>query len=142
MIVSFSHTSAALRAGAKSATRRDWKDVHASRFHVGDLVDAYDRSPRNHGHKIATIRVVSVTREPFSAMPDSDYDAEGLRWLYDHSSPRLGATAILMPTHLWGEPINRQHLSRRCFSYWQKKAGAMWVLRFVVVSIEPDASLP
>jgi hypothetical protein len=85
MIISFAWTTPALLAGAKTMTRREWLASHGSRFHAGDLVDAWDRSPRAHGKKIATIR---ITRAPYQAwstdLSEEDYDREGFNWLNAH----------------------------------------------------------
>jgi hypothetical protein len=83
VIISFAWTTPALLAGAKTVTRREWSPMHAARFHAGDLVDAYDKSPRAQGHKVATIR---IARDPYqqrtSKMHDvGEYEREGIRWL-------------------------------------------------------------
>ena len=83
MIISFARTTPALLNGCKTVTRRDWKDVHAAKFKEGDLVDAYDKSPRNGGHKVATIRII---REPYQQhILDMSYEhfvREGGRMLW------------------------------------------------------------
>jgi hypothetical protein len=86
MIISFSWTTPALLAGAKTCTRREWKADYARRFTVGRLVDAWDRSPRTgKGRKVATIR---ITREPYREstyrLRGKDWDREGFTWLAAH----------------------------------------------------------
>ncbi len=86
MIISFAWTTPALLAGAKTMTRRDWTDAHAAKFHAGDLVDAYDKSPRAHGHKVATIR---LTRDPYlervrGSLTPEVQRREGFDWLHAH----------------------------------------------------------
>ena len=85
MIISFAWTTPALLAGAKTVTRRDWKPEHAAKFHAGMLVEAYDRSPRAHGRKVATIRLTSAPRREWSShLSEADYEAEGFVWLRAH----------------------------------------------------------
>lgn len=45
-IISFGWTWPALVAKSKTVTRWDWDEDYARRFHKGDIVLAYDRSPR------------------------------------------------------------------------------------------------
>ena len=78
MIISFAKTTPALLNGSKTVTRRGWCDTHAAKFHKGDIVDAYDKSPRYRGKKVATIR---ITKDPYkqalSDMPDDHFEREG-----------------------------------------------------------------
>lgn len=90
MILSFAWTSAALLAGRKTCTCRDWSDDYARRFKAGDIVKAYDRSPRFKGTHIADLR---LTHYPVFGSPvdvlDSDifavYEREGFAW-YDEQA--------------------------------------------------------
>lgn len=86
MIISFAWTTPALLAGAKTMTRRDWSAVHAQRFTVGMLADAWDRSPRTgRGRKVATIRITRPPRcESTANLTAEDYEREGFTWLYAH----------------------------------------------------------
>lgn len=86
MIISFAWTTPALLAGAKTMTRREWTTQHALKFHAGDLVDAWNRSPRagrsSGARKVATIR---LTRDPYEQstreLDSRDYAREGFAWL-------------------------------------------------------------
>lgn len=109
MIISFAWTTPALLAGAKTVTRRNWKSAHAAKFKAGDLVDAWDRSPRFGGRKVADIR---LTRDPYlestADAPDSDYAAEGFDYLERHQQTLDGAPASAVwrdwkedPRHLY-----------------------------------------
>ena len=81
MIISFAWTTLPLLTGDKTVTRRRWTKDYASRFHAGDLVDAYDRSPRAGGQKVATIRLTcDPYRERLADMPEEDLAAEGGLW--------------------------------------------------------------
>ena len=119
MIISFAYTTPALLEGQKTVTRRDWKDEHAAKFRPGVLVDAYDRTPRRRGRKVATIRILSVTREPDAAMPDSDYEAEGFAYLHQLG---IGAAA-------------GHDTSRDGFAAWRESGESSWVVRFELVEV-------
>ena len=83
MILSFGWTASAIRKRLKTVTRRDYDDAYMAKFKPGALVDAYDKSPRVGGKKIATIRIVTVHREPVAMMlakreyAESEWKKEG-----------------------------------------------------------------
>jgi len=86
VIISFAWTTAALLAGRKTCTRRDWDERYFQQWvrawredrHVHD---AYDRSPRAGGHKVGEIRLTCEPyRERLADMPESDVLAEGGLW--------------------------------------------------------------
>lgn len=81
MIVSFAWTTEALLLGRKTVTRRFWTRRYAQRFHAGDLVQAYDRSPRYRGRQVAIIR---LTWDPYTQsledLTDEDERKEGGLW--------------------------------------------------------------
>ncbi len=80
-IISFAWTVKPLLEGKKSVTRRFWKDEYAGRFKLGDLVAAYDRSPRFKGKQVATIRLTHAPyKEPLKHMTDAEEVAEGGLW--------------------------------------------------------------
>lgn len=81
MIISFAWTTQALLDGRKTVTRREWSDGHAAKFKPGDLVDAWDKTPRCKGSKkVAVIRIVSIERSPLSLMTDDiDWGFEELK---------------------------------------------------------------
>lgn len=128
-IISFAWTSAALVTGNKTVTRRDWQRSYAEQFQPGEIVQAYNRSPRFSGECIATIRIESVTYEPNRDMPDSDYEAEGLAWLLAH------------PDALPGKPESEIRLgymldaSRPLFDQWRRGRARSWVCRFSLVEL-------
>ncbi len=78
MLISFAWTSKAFLAGIKTVTRRFWSPSYASKFHAGDIVDAYDKLPRNGGQRIGKIRLI---KDPYvqklSDMPDDHFEREG-----------------------------------------------------------------
>lgn len=102
MIISFAWTTPALLAGEKTVTRRAWTPEHAARFREGDLVDAWNRSPRvgrsRGARKVATIR---LTRDPWlqhtDEMRPEDFRREGFRWLREHGE----AETVDRITALW-----------------------------------------
>ena len=86
MIISFAYTTAKLLAGKKTVTRRRWAErqfkIWQNAYRSGKLVhDAYDKSPRAGGKKIAQIRLTCQPyKELLQDMPDSDVQAEGGLW--------------------------------------------------------------
>lgn len=97
-IISFAWTTAALLAGEKTVSRRDWKDSWAATWHAGDLAAVFDRQPRYGGHQVATIR---LTQDPYKEStrdaPDEDYEKEGFAYLSEHAIRVDG----LRPDALW-----------------------------------------
>lgn len=81
MYISFAWTTPALLARAKSATRRMWAPSHAAKFRAGQIVDAYDRSPRLGGRRVATIRIARDPWKQRTGLMDDvvDYEREGIR---------------------------------------------------------------
>jgi len=82
-IMSFVMTVEALLQGKKRASRRFWSDKTAAQFKKGDLVQAFNKNPRNGGECIAIIR---LTKNPFrqhlDEITEKDFHAEGglLHW--------------------------------------------------------------
>lgn len=115
VIISFAWTTPALLAGAKTVTRRDWSPAHAAKFRAGDVVDAFDKLPRAHGKKIATIR---ITRDPYlqwtDAIPLHDYVREGFIWLDDHGQRETVA---------------------RIVEYWHIRPRPVYVIEFELVEV-------
>ncbi len=80
MIISFAWITPSLLARLKDVTRREWSDAHAAKFKPGDLVDAWDKSPRFKGKKVAVIRIVSIGRQQLGLMlRNFMYGADELR---------------------------------------------------------------
>lgn len=108
MIVSFAWTTPALLAGAKTVTRRDWTPQHAAHFHRGDVVDAWSKSPRAHGEKVARIL---ITRDPWvqmsNAVKPDDWTREGFEWFAWNGTPedRLRVDAIWMGWRTTPRPL-------------------------------------
>lgn len=121
MIISFGRTTPALIAGEKTVTRRDWSDKHAAQFKAGQLVDAWNTSPRNvrgNPHKIATIR---ITRDPYvesSADFEPDDEAEGFEWLTQNG---------------FGETVDDIVVD------WLNNPRPLYVVRFELVNLEASA---
>ena len=77
-IISFAYTTPALLANRKTCTRRYWSEPFARRFKQNEVVQGWDKLPRNHGKHVAWVRItVDPYFEPMGRMPDSDYVAEG-----------------------------------------------------------------
>ncbi|NEP55992.1 MAG: ParB N-terminal domain-containing protein [Symploca sp. SIO2G7] len=115
MILSFGYTADKLHQ--KTVTRRDWKERYAQQFiksfREGKLVDAYDKSPRNGGKKVAALR---LTAEPYQEkledMPESEVTLEGY--------PEL----------------SKQEFIDKFFGDFDT-AQPLWVVRFAVVPFSP-----
>jgi hypothetical protein len=117
-IISFAWTTPALLAFVKTCTRRDWDEDYAKRFHKGDLLAAYDHSPRIHGHQIGVIELVDDPhRQRSDLIPLSDWVAEGFQYLADHGLTLHGLT----PLRIWNE--------------WHDNPRRLWVVRFKLVSV-------
>lgn len=117
-VISFAWTTAALVAGRKTVTRRNWTPRYAASFRGGEMVAAYDRQPRFGGKMVATIR---LTCDPYlestASAPRSDYEAEGFAYLEAEGIKVDG----LSPRALW--------------RVWHRPSTArmMWVVRFELV---------
>ena len=107
-IISFAMTTAALLAGQKTVTRRDWPEKYAQQFKPGNLVQGYDRSARNGGKCIAIIRLENLRREPLSRLVENpaygreELVKEGNLW------PRLEDFLALFGTPKHGDLVRLQ----------------------------------
>lgn len=126
LIISFARTTAALVAGRKSVTRREWTDRTFNQFanRCGEQVQAWSKSPRAGGRKIGMIQLVSVTKEPTHLIPDSDWEAEGFAYMEEH-----------------GIEIGKEQTCRQLWDMWradpQKETA---VIRFDLASLEPGVT--
>jgi hypothetical protein len=128
MIISFAWTTPALLAGAKTRTRREWSPGHAAQFHAGDLVDAWNQTPRVNSarrgiaiaRKVATIR---LTADPHLRMSDitlpDDYQREGFDWFLRHGTDSDRARVAL----IWQD--------------WHLEPHWLWVVEFELVDRVP-----
>ena len=125
-IISFAYTTPALLAGVKTVTRREWAAKYANSFRAGELITAYDKSPRVHGKPVAKIRLTAApTLQPDSSAPDSDYEAEGFGWL-ERNPQHLPAGGNVA----WMETV-----SRETFDRWRDSGGQHWVVRFELLEV-------
>lgn len=119
MIISFAWTTPALLAGQKTVTRRDWNPKHAARFEVGMLVDAWDKSPRFKGHKVATIRLTETPHQELSSdIPDADWYAEGFEYAMAHDLR-----------------FQNKVTAREVWDFWKVEPHLQWIVRFEVVEL-------
>lgn len=127
-IVSFAWTTPPLIAGAKTFTWREWNERYARSFKAGELVAAYDKSQRNHGHQVATIR---LTRAPLyvcaATLADEDYEHEGLKWMAGHPES--------WPKTIFGEKFTPYHVSWQHFADFRERAEWGWDIRFELVGL-------
>jgi hypothetical protein len=87
------------------------------RFKIGELVQAWDRSPRFKGKRISIIKILGLKKESIALMPEEDYEREGFRYFEDQ-----------------GIRIRGQ-VPREAFAEWLREGGEYWVVDFQVVSI-------
>ena len=116
--MSFSWTTPALLARQKSVTRRDWKDSYARQFKKGDLVQAYDKSPRYGGKKVGVIRLTEDPKKEMSNLVEDkldEYVNEGFYYLKKRFNTRD---------------------TDDIFNDWVWNPRPLWVVRFEVVSLE------
>lgn len=137
MIISFSWTTPALLAGAKTVTRRDWKDVTANlalrHFHHQKSIEAYDKSPRLGGKRVAWIRLTErPVKESTATIPPGDFTCEGFGY-FKHAA-RVGPRDLDRET--------QAERAERIWREWQVNPRDLWVVRFEVVTIEPRAVRP
>ena len=126
--ISFAWTTAALLAGAKSVTRRDWDRAYADAFYAGEKVAAYDRQPRYRGKQVAVIELMQRPYlEALAAMPDYDYEAEG--WAYYEQHPEVRPKTIL------GGRVDDTTFTRAGFERWRRSGGEMYVVRFKLLEV-------
>ncbi len=124
-LISFAWTTPALLAGSKTCTRRDWDPAYAARFHRGEALQAYDRSPRFKGRHVADIVLTAdPVLEPICAMPPEDWAAEGFEWLHTHPEA-ISAAAQRM----FGD------FSQERFGQWRRSGVSLWVVRFKLVRV-------
>lgn len=130
--ISFGWTSDALLAGRKTATCRDWKDAYAQQFSAGELVTAYDKSPRFGGKPIAIIR---LTHAPTKGSPDEVlddvYEQEGFAW-YDEQAAQGSLVGQSLRSHL---KVGKDRTIREFLD--ENRVWGTWVIRFELVEVLP-----
>lgn len=117
-IISFAWTTEALVVGRKVCTRRDWQQAYARSFKAGEMVAAYERSPRIRGKEVGTIRLTAAP-EFTAALPDEDFEREGFGWMQERHQLVDGVE----PRVMW--------------QLWQHHSEPQWVVRFELVSLTP-----
>ena len=136
-IISYGYTWPALVARRKTVTRRNPGMVQ--RFKAGETLQAWDKGPRVHGHKIGEVYVLDTPYpEAVADMPESDYEAEGFAFFAERpdllpaSAPRwLKEIAAAGPAN--GLNVFRQHLKHQA-AY--DGAETMWVVRFKLLRLD------
>jgi len=120
MIIAFDKTTPALLAGRKTVTRREWAPKHAASFHAGELVQAWNHSPRVNGAKrVGTIRLTAApSRERSDIILASDYEAEGFAYLDEQE---MTLSDGVYPRELWDD--------------WFTDPVMLWVVRFELVEV-------
>ena len=88
-IISFAWTTPQLLARKKTVTRRDWNDGYARQFKTADMIQAYDKSARNGGKRVALIKITNIRLEPLALLT---------------SNPAYGLVEIGKEGGLWKSP--------------------------------------
>ncbi|HET7768363.1 MAG TPA: response regulator [Chloroflexota bacterium] len=127
--LSLGWTLPALLAGRKTCCRQTWGQRGPGKLRAGSVVPVYAGAPREvlgrrRRRLVALVRLTHDPElQPLGAMPDSDYDAEGWRWLHDH------------PEALRSPRITCADFSWEAFERWRARSGASWVVRFEVLHL-------
>lgn len=133
MLISFGWTAQALISGEKTTTLRQWNPRYAARFHQGQLVDAWNRGPRQHGYKIATIRLTEGLRYRWLGELYDDAEAywrsEGFAFYHAHPET--------MPRTIFGRSTKGIDFSLDWFRQLleEKADERYYVLRFEMVEV-------
>lgn len=78
-IIAYQHTALQCLLGDKTVTRRIWNVKYARQFKAGEIVQAWDRSPRVHGQKFGEQRLLSLCYESIGRLEeDSQYARDEL----------------------------------------------------------------
>lgn len=121
MIISFGWTTPAILARRKTVTRREWDPRYADRFYEGQVLDAWNTSPRNvrgNPHKIATIKLIAKPYlEHARLAPDDDWEGEGFAYL----------TEIGLTVH--------GHTPEAMWRSWKINNPSLWVVRFEILEV-------
>ncbi|MDI7157166.1 hypothetical protein QMM53_11520 [Leptospira santarosai] len=126
-IISFGFTAAPLLARRKTITRREWKDEYALKFRQGEIVQAYDKSPRFGGKKIGELKISWIVKSHLRDMPDTDYEEEGFAWL-DENPEFIHKSFILNDgtKDMW-----------KYFRMWRMSGKESWAIKFEPVNLLP-----
>jgi hypothetical protein len=91
------------------------------RFKVGKIVQAYNKSARVGGVRVAFIRILELKKESIALMPDSDYEKEGFKYMEERGLP------------IWDKD------PKEAFQEWRQAGGDYWVVDFELLSKENEA---
>lgn len=126
-IIAFAETTPALLAGAKTVTRREWNDRYGQSFKAGEVLQAWDRSPRTgKGKRVAMIRLTEApTKVRANSVMPSDWRGEGFEYMEQHGLTLFGGKPPGEVYNAWASAPDEHEL---------------WVVRFEV--IEAASSTP
>ncbi len=117
--IAFNWTVTAFLAGAKTVTRRDWKDSYAQTFKKGELVAAFNKQRRFGGKQIG---IIKLTKTPYKEntrdIPEEDWIKEGMHVLQGEKKLIDG----LIPAEFWMR--------------WKEEPEDLWVVRFRIVELQ------
>lgn len=118
-IITFAETTAALLAGTKTVTRREWKPAYARTFTAGEMLQAWDRNPRTgKGKRVGTIRLTAAPQWEDAPPPPGDFAAEGFEYMTAHGTTLFGGVT---PGAVWAQ--------------WCREPAGLWVVRFELIGV-------
>jgi len=97
MWISFAHTTDAVIMERKTETRRDWVISHVKKFWADQVVDFWNKNPRNGGLKMGSI---TLAKAPYLentrhlAYPE-DYEAEGFAFMEECGIQMAGMPPLI-----------------------------------------------
>jgi len=97
MWISFAHTTDAVIMERKRETRRQWAVSHAQKFRANQVVDFWNKNPRNGGQKMGSIILVNGPyRENTSKLVfPQDYEAEGFAFMEERGQEIQGMPPLI-----------------------------------------------
>jgi len=127
-ILSFAWTTPAFVTGYKTVTRRNWKGRYADTFKSGEILQAWNKSPRcgDDAFRVGDIVLTEdVLLQRTADAPEADFAGEGFAFLQ-----KIGHTLALdggphlTPADLWLQWKDDPH-------------GMLYVVRFQVLGLTP-----
>jgi hypothetical protein len=118
-IISFAWTTPAVVMKVKSVTRRTWDSKYAKTFYKGEVLQAWDKSPRYGGKKFGEIQLVEQPyQQNMINAPDSDYILEGFEFM---AANNIKCGKFIPTPAYWRA--------------WKASREIVWVVRFQILNI-------